>query len=358
MGVWRDLFGPSREAVGLLVTDPTAPIRSPWTSTQLRRVIVSELAGVESAEVSRSDAVRIPAVSRGRGLICGTLARHPLTLHRYTDGGDGGHASAGEQVPTPAWLTSTNTRQSPSSRVLWTLDDLLFSGLSVWAVERDADNAITDAVRVSPAYWSIDPDSLGVIVNGKLADDDEVIVFEGPQDGLLTIADDAIRASRNLANAWQQRVKAPIPLTAIRQTDPNAQLTDDEVDDLIIDWESARANGGTAFIPPGFDVDALGAGQAPDLYVEGRNAERIDWANFIGLPAAMLDGSMSTATLTYSTQEGKRSEFVDYSLNYWAQPIEARLSQDDITPEGTFCRFDIRWLTNPEQGGSNPPMED
>ncbi|MFT3832873.1 MAG: phage portal protein [Micropruina sp.] len=254
-------------------------------------------------------------------------------------------------------MTSTTTRQGPSTRMLWSLDDLLFSGVSVWAVERAGD-AITDAIRVDPAYWSIDPDGLGVMVNGQPAPDDQVLILEGPQDGLLVIAEDAVRASRNLANAWQQRVKAPVPLAAIKQLDPNVQLTDDEIDDLIVDWEAARASGGTAFIPVGFDVEALGAGQAPDLYVEGRNADRIDWANFVGLPAAMLDGSLSTATLTYSTQEGKRSEFVDYSLNYWASAVEARLSQDDVTPPGTYVRFDISWLVNPTQAGQNPSTED
>lgn len=353
MGLWRDLLGPSKASVGLLVNGPNAPIRSPWTSTQLRRVVLSELAGVEPRVVSRSDAMKVPAVTRARGLICGTLSRFPLTLWRYVDGKND------EQLPTPAWMTSTNTGQGPAQRMLWSLDDLLFGAMSVWAVERGGpDRAISDAIRVDPMYWDVDPDSRGVLVNGQPVADDEVLVIEGPQDGLLTIADDAIRASRNLANAWQQRVKAPVPLTAIKQTDPNAQLSDDEIDDMIIDWEQARANGGTAFVPPGFDVEALGAGQAPDLYVEGRNADRIDWANFVGLPAAMLDGSMSTATLTYSTQEGKRSEFVDYSLNYWASAVEARLSQDDVTPEGTFVRFDISWLVNPTQTGTNPAQED
>lgn len=352
MGLWRDLLGPSKASVGLLVNGPNAPIRSPWSSTQLRRVALSELAGVEPRVVSRSDAMRVPAITRARGLICGTLSRYPLTLWRYVDGVND------ERVPTPAWMTSTRTRQGPSQRMLWSLDDMLFGAMSVWAVERDADKAITDAIRIDPIYWTVDPDSRGVLVNGQPVSDDEVLVIEGPQDGLLTMAEDAVRASRNLANAWQQRVKAPVPLLAIKQTDPNAQLTDDEIDDLILDSEAARANGGTAFCPPGFEFDAMGTGAAPDLYVEGRNADRIDWANFVGLPAAMLDGSMSTATLTYSTQEGKRSEFVDYSLNYWAAAVESRLSQDDVTPEGTFVRFDISWLTNPVQAGTNPSSED
>lgn len=352
MGIWRDFFGPSATSVGLLVNPPNGPIRSPWTATQLRRVVLSDLAGIGADVVSRTDAMRVPAITRARGLICGTLARHPLTLWRYVDGADP------VRMPTPAWMTSTNTRQAPSQRMLWTLDDLLFGALSVWAVERDDQGVILDAIRIDPIYWTVDPDGLGVRVNGEPVNDADVLVIEGPQDGLLTMADDAIRSSRMLANAWGQRVKAPVPLAAIKQTDVNIQLTDDEVDDLIEDWEAARANGGTAFIPPGFDVEGLGAGGAPDLYVEGRNAERIDWANFTGLPAAMLDGSMATATLTYSTQEGKRSEFVDYSLNYWASAVEARLSQDDVTPEGTFVRFDISWLTDPNQHGQNPSTED
>lgn len=337
--------------MGLLLNGPAAPIRSPWSGTQLRRIVLSDLAGVKSGEVCRQDAMRIPAIVRSRGLICGTLARHPLTVHDY---------ATGAQVDTPGWATSTATRQSPSQRMLWTLDDLLFAGLSVWAVQRDGgpDGPIVDAIRIDPALWTIDPDGLGVIVQGEPAPDDEVLIFEGPQDGLLTIAEDAIRASRALAHAWQQRVTAPVPLMAIKQTDPNVQLDDDEIDQMIVDSEQARAAGGTVFVPPGFDLDALGAAQAPDLYVEGRNADRIDWANMVGLPAAMIDGSMTTASLTYSTAEGKRSEFVDYSLNYWAAAVEARLSQDDVVPEGQYVRFDISWLTTPTQPGTNAPQED
>ena len=72
----------------------------------------------------------------------------------------------------------------------------------------------------------------------------------------------------------------------------------------------------------------------------------------------MLDGSMATASLTYSTAEGKRSEFIDYSLAYWAMPIEARLSQDDVTSAGTYCRFDLSALATPAQAGTNPATED
>lgn len=352
MGLWRDLLGPKREAVGTLVHGLPSAIASPWSGGNLSRIVLADIAGIGQGIVTRADAMKIPAVARGRGLICGTLSRYPLSVWSY-----GEAESADVQLPTPRWMTSTNTQQSPRMRTLWTLDDLIFGGLAVWAVEREDDGTILDAIRVQPPYWSVDPDSLGVLVNGSPVSDEEVLVFEGWQDGLLTMANESVNASSNLRNAWMQRVKSPIPLVSIKQT-ADTQLEGDEIDDLVVDYEAARRDGGTAFVPMGFDIEAMGAGSAPDLYVEGRNAERIDWGNHLGLPAAMLDGSMSTASLTYSTAEGKRNEFIDYSLAAWTMPMEARLSQDDVTADGTFTRFDLKWLTNPVQQGLSPRQED
>lgn len=341
------------KAASTIASTASLGIASPWAGpNHLSKVIISDLFGMQAPVATRGQAMKIPAVARGRALIAGTLARHPLILKQYAPVG-----SEDIVLPTPSWMTSTKTRQSPSMRMLWTFDDLIFGGLSLWAIERGDDDAITDAIRVDPANWNIDPDSLGVIVNGKAVSDEEVILFEGPQEGLLSIAAEAIVGSRSMANAWQERVRSPIPLMNIIQTEQNVQLDDDEIDDLIVDSEAARKAGGTVFTPFGFEQKVLGDVKT-DLYVEGRNADRLDWGNYLSLPAAMLDGSMSTATLTYSTAEGKRSEFVDYSLNYWASPVEARLSQDDVTGEGNYARLDISWLVNPTQAGTNARSED
>lgn len=346
MGLF-DRILPLAGAVNLALADP--PILSPWASTQLSKVVLSELAGVQTNVVNRATLMRIPPVARGRGLVCGTLSRYPLSLWKYDD--------PATKLPPPVWMTSTSTGQSPLLRMLWTLDDLIFSGLSVWATKR-VDGALVDAIRVPPARWNIAPSGNGILVDGDLAKADEVIIFEGPQEGLVTIAEDSAKGSRDLSNAWRQRVAAPVPIMVVRQTDPNAPLNDTEVDKVIKDVEAARAKSGTVFVPDGYEIDAPGNGQAPDLYVQGRNADRLDWANYFQLPASMMDGSTSTASLTYSTAEGKRSEFVDYSLAYWAMPIEARLSQDDVTAAGEFSRFDLSWLTTPNQQGTNPASED
>ena len=347
--LFERLFPSAARAVELALTDPRTPIRSPWSSTSLSRVALADLEGLAPGEVQRSQAMKVPSVVRSRGLICGTLSRYPLSRWE------------GDTKLTPApWMVSTNTGQSPRIRMLWTLDDMFFSGLGLWAVERGADGEsgnITDALRVPPGQWNVQPDTGIVLVDGRPASTEEVILFEGPQEGLLTIADGAIVASRDMTRAWAARVEAPVPLIVVKQTDTALQLDEDEIDDMLDDFEKARRNGGSVFGPRGYEIDIEGDVKT-DLFVEGRNAERIDFGNYANMPAAMLDGSLSTATLTYSTTEGKRSEFVDFSLAYWAMPIEARLSQDDVLPNGQDCRFDLQWLTTPTQPATNPGQED
>lgn len=350
MGIFTNLF--YNRAVITQALEPIKPYRSPFTTSNLTKIATDAFLGLTKTPITRSDAMKIPPVIRGRGLICGTLSRYPLALFKY----EGAGVDGSRLEPLP-FMTSTKTNQAPSQRMLWTIDDLIFLGMSVWAVERDSDGSITDALRVLPEQWSVDPDTLGVKVNGKPASKEEVVVFEGPQEGVVFLAEDNVQGSRDMAVALRKRLKSPIPLMELHNTDPNDDLTDEEIEDLVNTYETARAESGTAYTP--FNIEARPHGDVKaDLYIEGRNADRLDWANILGLPAAMLDGSMSTATLTYSTSEGKRSEFVDYSLNYWASPIEARLSQDDVTPDGTYSRFDLNWLVNPTQSGTNPPTED
>jgi len=339
---------PSRQAVGMLLNGPQLPIASPFTGGNLSRVILADLAGVHLEDVDRADCMAVPAVARGRGLVCGHLSRLPLKLWSVADE---------TEQPLPAWLTSTNTLQSPRSRLLWTLDDLIFTGLSLWVVERDGDQ-ITDAIRVPRVEWSADPDTLGVIVRGEpVTDPRSVILFEGSQEGLCVMAAREIRGMLDMSTAWRQRVESPVPNIALKETDPNAQLEPDEIDDLVKDWEAARRAGGTAFVPFGIEPEAMGQVTA-DLYVEGRNAGRLDVANFLQVPANLLEGSMSTASLTYSTQEGRRSDFVDSCLAYWAGPIESRLSQDDVCPDGTAIRFDFSSLTAATAPAALPSTED
>ena len=324
------------------------PVRSPWASTSLSRIVLSDLAGL-TTQPGRAEAMQVPAVARGRALIAGLLGRHPLACY---------DAAAVIQPDAAPWLTATSTNQSPRTRNLWTFDDLIFGGLSLWAVSRGAGDQITDAIRVNPGLWSVDPASNRVQINGADVSAEQVILIEGPQEGLVTLAEHTIRAARAMERAWSQRVEQPVPLLELHSTDQMMDLDEHERDTLIADWEEARQNGnGTAYTPAGIELRVHGTAEA-DLYVAGRNALRLDIANYLSLPSALLEGSMSTASLTYSTQAGQRNDLVDLSLGYWATALEARLSQDDVVAAGLNVAINLSQLAETTQPTRSPVSED
>lgn len=326
MGIFERLFRPVNVAdVGNL------PIVSPWAAdNHLAEIITADIVGVQTGAVTRSLAMKVPAVVKARAVICGTLARHPLKLLKD-----------GREIPAAPWLVRTSYGDV-QSRMLWTLDDLIFYGRSLWFLERNARGDVLDAMRVPYELWEIDGDGTIKVDDKPVAVDNACLIL-APQDGLITIAETSIRGAIALEQAWTNRATAPVPLAELHITDQNTQLTDEEKKKLAADWEKQRRNGGTAVTP--YEVELRVHGEATaDLFIEGRNASRLDFANYLSVPGSLLEGSTSTASLTYSTREGQRDELVDISLAYWANAVEARLSQDDIVPRGQAVQFDIDYL--------------
>lgn len=319
-------------------------VRSPWSGTTLSRIAWSDVFGETPAIPTRAEAMRVPAIAKGRSLIVGTLARQTLAKFRGAD-----------KLAPDAWMYRTNTDVPPQTRMAWTLDDVIFGGVSLWAVERGKGDQITDGVRVPPEWWEVTPD-LEVLVNGCPVSEGEVLLFEGPQEGLLELAQDDIVAARDMTRAWANRVSAPVPLVELHETS-GIELEDEEADELIDTWETARRRGGTALTPSNIETKIHGT-TPTDLFVNGRNASRLDIANFLNLPASLLEGSSAVASLTYSTSTDDRNELVDLSLAYWATPLEARLSQDDVVPRGTRVAFDLEYLATPTQPLQGPASED
>ena len=91
--------------------------------------------------------------------------------------------------------------------------------------------------------------------------------------------------------------------------------------------------------------------------IEARNAVKLDIANFMNLPTAMLDAALPKASLNYETQEGRTESFIE-RLPFWTEPIEARLSMDDVCPRGQRIRFDASPHSNRPGGQIGPYMED
>lgn len=306
----------------------------PWAPTpELKALVYSDIFGDTGADiVTRETAMRVAPIKRGRAVIVGRLSDLPFELGEFVNG-----EFVADQTQ-PAWLTQTGSiATSAWHRFAWSLDDVLFTRWSLWAVDRDEAGTVVAADRIDQTSWRFDQASptgvailLGNLVWAHVTDETSVILFSGPDDGLLTTAHDTITGWRHMERSWVGRVRNPIPAMALKEREANG-VTQAEAQRYVEAWAAARTspNGAVGFLPHGLDLEVYGEVKA-DLFNEGRNAARIDVANHMNLPVAYLDGSTATSSLTYVTQEGSRAQVID-DLEYWVAPFEARLSQPDIT---------------------------
>ena len=279
--------------------------------------------------------MQVPAVVRARSLLVGSISDLPLVAYRGS-----------EVLKGPSWTYRSSGPLSPWHRMAATVDDLIFYGVSLWARHNGADGFPIDMLRVPRHRWDVDRFGQ-VLVDGRPAPADEVVIIPGPGEGLLQTAQNTITGARNIDRAWSARVRTPIPPTLFEQTEKET-ATQEEIQTLLNTWAAQRRNpesAAVAFVPHGLKAtfpaaDSMGV---QDLFVEGRNAIRLDVANLLNIPGSLLDGSTATASLTYVTQDGQRTSFHEQSLRYWTAPIEHRLSMDDIMPKGQFVRFDITY---------------
>jgi hypothetical protein len=327
---------------------PTTRVASPMADRRLNRPVIEAVFGTGEAPLSRADAMTIPPVVKARSVLVSQIAPAPLVVlegaERKDDLGN--------------WLQQTDGAISPWHRMAWTIDDLLFVGWSVWAVERDADGTITRGERVPVELWEFQADGT-LLIDGAGVDEESVIIFAGPSEGFLEYAQRSLRGARIIEEQWVKRSKNPVPIVELHMLDESRAMDDQEVIDLVADYMDARndVNGTVATTPSWVELKVHGE-QAPQLAIEARNYVKVDVANFTGLPASALDGSVSQASLTYSTQEGSRNEIADYTLSYWSDPIAFRLSQDDVTPSGTRVRFDFGNLRTTTPVATGPIAKD
>lgn len=317
---------------------PVMPqLGSPWAPADaLSTVVWADLFDMDALPITRAEAMAVPAMARARHLIVGAVAACPLYAYR----GD-------QRLPNaeqPAWMYRTDGAVSPYHRMLWTVDDLLFSGWSLWAVDRGSDGAVTAADRVPREWWTFAADGT-VLLRDEPAPAGQVVLIPGPHEGVLAFAARTLRSASKLERAAARHAANPVPSIELRQT-VDVELTDTERDKLVSDWVAARASeaGAVGFTSYGIEAHALG--QVPEqLLVEGRNAAAVDVARHVSMPAAMLDATTAGASLTYETTQGRSGQFLDYGVRLYVDAIRARLSMDDVLPRGQRTVLDTSVLT-------------
>ena len=319
-------------------------LASPWADSQLKGLIWSDIFDTEHRSLTRADAMRVPAIAAARNRVLEHLAGRPLVDYDAT----------GRAATQPTWMSRTDNALavSPWHRMAATLDDLIFYGWSLWAVSRGADGYPTEALHIPFDRWSVQDGE--ILFDGEVAPADQVVLIPGPHEGLLNLAQDTIRGGLDLERAWRARARNPVPSIILTEREDNG-MEQAEAAGWVSSVAAARRNpdGGVMFLP--YRIAATFEEHGGESFLEtARNAIRIDVAAFFNATAQSVEASKAQSTLTYETAETADAQAVS-RMAFWSEPIEHRLSLDDVVPRGHRVRFNFDQHDNPTTG---TPTED
>jgi hypothetical protein len=360
VSLWDRLF-PTVDTLG---PPAVLPQIEAWTdNSHLYDVVLGDL-GVAGTDwpLGRRGAMRVPSVARARNLTCGSIAALPLVAMRAGD----------PLTDQPYWMYGTDgqlgdlttdqqmkwslTPQTPWHRMLWTIDDHLFYGESLWYSTRvDADGRPMRAVRVPFDSWHVEEGRVLDADNDPIPAD-RLIYLPGPNEGILDFGRDTIRAAYDLEHTAADVARRPFRLE-LHQTSA-AELTGEERRTLVAEVRAALAdNDGVLFTNSAIETKTHALDSA-DLLIGGRNAAALDVARLASMPAAMLDATAEGSSLEYQTIQGRNQQWLDYGLDLYVEAVASRLSMDDILPAGQRAVFDTSDWTAPDAAPTGYPRQD
>lgn len=325
-------------------------VASPFrTDDHLEHVVWRDLLGaVDDLPVTRAEAMSVPAVARARHVLTSTIARTEL-------------GAPGASVQ-PSILAQPDPAVPRFVTILWTVDDLIFHGRSVWYVlERLADGRPRHARRIDPGRVTVEQrrGPSGLLrnvwhIDGVEVADRDVLITDGPHEGILTFGARTVRLAAALERTAARVADNPVPVIELHAT-TDYPFTDAEVNALLDAWSSARRGdrGGVAFTSQHVEAKPHGA-PAEHLLTAGRNAAAVDAARMVSVPADVVDAAPERASMTYANVESRNRSLIDYGLAAYAAAVESRLSMNDVLPHGTVARFDLSELTRPSAVAETP----
>jgi HK97 family phage prohead protease len=298
-----------------------------------------------SQTVTRSEALSVPAVLKGRNLLC-SVATLPLVQYGpdYT------------RYPLPL-LTQIDPSVANVVTLSQTVEDLVFEARSLWRVTAfDADGYPAGARHVDTSAWRLSPPSAQPYaplpsgdnprnsvpwVDGEELDWGQVILFESPNPGLLTgCGRRAIRRAILLDKAAGVYADGGKPLDYFSPADGAEDVDDDEVLDILAKWKAARKEGSTAWVPRSMQYNPVDSPSPADLQlVELQKQAMLEIANLIGLDPE--DVGVSTTSRTYFNAQDRRQSRINDVLAPYMRAITDRLSMADITKDGYRVEFDL-----------------
>ena len=310
-------------------------LRSPWSdSTHLENIVFDDLFGIDvEGPVSRSAAVKLATVAKGRDVLTGRISRLPLVAK-----------SKGKPLDTqPSILLQPEDGYSLVNTLTWTFDDLFFHGVAWWLITaRDFTGRPLKISLLRPGQYETDDAGQLIKANGVPVAAGDGIRFDGPNEGLLDRGADTIRRAIRLNRAAAKAENNPVPSVDLHNE--GEDLTGKEIATLTSSWEKARTTTGVGYSSKGLKVNVLGQ-PAEQLMIDGRKAINLELARHMGAPEWAVSVAQEGSSFNYTNKSSRNTELIDEFLAPYMSAFTSRLGLDDVMPHGTTVDFDTSTLT-------------
>lgn len=347
MGFLQRLGGWGRQSPAPEKPSPSrarfALLDGPWSSAGIwQGTGTTYVANVP--RVSRDEALQVPAVLRGRNLIAGQLATLPL---RCVDTDNRSvRLSLLEQIDPDVPNVVT---------IAETLEDLLFEGVSWWEILAfgwdgypvQARHLDVKAVSTSPPEGyplnslpsGIFPDGT-VWVAGRPVPPSNMIRFDSPNPPLLVHGARAIRRALKLERTADRYADDPRMLGFFTPQEGADPVEDDEVEEILDDWEDNRRKRVTGYVPAALKYNSAEQLSPADLQLADLMLKaNLALANALGIDPEDL--GISTTSRTYQNAVDRRVDRTNETYGVYLRALSERLSMGDVTPRGKRVVHDL-----------------
>lgn len=291
----------------------------------------------EGGCLTRTTAMRVPAVRRGVRVISDAIAEMPLTRRRGL-----------ERIDSGTFLQQPEVWRPCSATIRETVTDMIFYQYAWWMVTaRDWTGFPAAVVRLDPAYVSVttipgtdEPEYVYATYKGKEVPVEDLIRFDGPDEGILKLGTVAVMTALKLELSAKTYADPEMPSGVLVNTG-EYRLTTDERREMMAEWRAARRAGSTAYLDANLEYRNTVAMPDQLQLVQGREESAVQIARLMNLPAYYLSAK-SGDSMTYTSVPSQRRDLVDISLAPYISAIEDRLSMNDRngSPQGQLVRFD------------------
>lgn len=298
-----------------------------------------------SGSVSRGEALSVPAIQKGRNLLC-SIASLPL-VQKGPD----------NTVVRNPLLEQIDPDIANVVTMAMTVEDLVFDAVAWWRVTGFGfDMFPVTAERLDPATVSLDPPhgrtrsplpsgedprkATGVWVSGKWVPASEIIRFDSPNPAVLKVCGRSIRRAVLFDQAARTYADNTRMIDYFTAAPDAGRMEDEDVEEFLDEWQGYRRRSTTGYVPPELEYKVPQMPTPADLQlVQLQQQVGLDLANALGVDPEDL--GISTTSRTYANIIDRRVDRINDVYAPYMRAITDRLSMPDVTKRGYRILFDL-----------------